>query len=79
LFHPDSSTNLIRRAKTRIDESKDYFQAINEIEYSPGLKPENPACPREAQRTHFAEAKWVGHLIDRSCKWGGSTRIEPSE
>jgi hypothetical protein len=31
-----------------MDESKDYHQAIDEIEYNLGLKTENQACPREA-------------------------------
>lgn len=43
LSHPDCSSNLIRRAKKRMGESTDYFQAIDEIEYHPGLKTENQA------------------------------------
>ncbi len=43
LSHPDSSSNLIRRVKKRMDESKDYHQAIDEIEYKLGLKTENQA------------------------------------
>lgn len=38
---PDKSSNLIRRAKKRMHQSKDYFQAIDEIEYNLSLKTEN--------------------------------------
>ena len=41
LSHPDSSSKLIRRAKKRMEESKDYFQAIDEIEFNLGRKTEN--------------------------------------
>ena len=41
LAHPDSASNLIRRAKQRLGESKGYRQAIDDIEYNLGLKTEN--------------------------------------
>lgn len=43
LSHPDSASNLVRRAKLREKESKDYRQAIKEIEYNLALKTEKPA------------------------------------
>ena len=43
LSHPDSSSNLIRRATKRMNESKEYLQAIEDIEYNLGLKTENQA------------------------------------
>ena len=41
LAHPDSASNLVRRAKQRLAKSKDYRQAIDDIEYNLGLKTEN--------------------------------------
>ncbi|TWU59467.1 Chromosomal replication initiator protein DnaA [Rubripirellula tenax] len=41
LAHPDSSSNLIRRAKKRMAESKSYRDSIDEIETNLGLKTEN--------------------------------------
>jgi putative transposase len=42
LSHPDSSSNLIRRATKRMADSKSYRDSINDIEWNPGLKTENP-------------------------------------
>ncbi len=39
--HPDSASNLVRCAKLRIDKSREYRQAIENIEFNPGLKSEN--------------------------------------
>ncbi len=41
LAHPDSSSNLIRRARSRMEKSKQYCQAIADIEYNLDLKTEN--------------------------------------
>jgi len=41
LAHPDSSSNLIRRARKRSDQSKEYRKAIEDIEWNLGLKTEN--------------------------------------
>ena len=43
LAHPDSSSNLIRRAKSRMEKSKQYRQAIDDIEYNLDVKTENQA------------------------------------
>jgi putative transposase len=43
LAHPDSSSNLVRRAKSRMEESKLFRQAIDDIEHNLGLKTENLA------------------------------------
>ena len=43
LSHPDSASNLVRKAKSRIEKSRDYRRAVEEIEYNPGLKTENQA------------------------------------
>ena len=43
LAHPDSASNLVRRAKSRMGKSKPYRQAIDDIEYNLGLKTENLA------------------------------------
>lgn len=40
LAHPDSASNLVRRAKLRIDKSREYRQAIDDIEFNPGLNTE---------------------------------------
>ncbi|TWU25330.1 chromosomal replication initiation protein [Novipirellula galeiformis] len=41
LSHPDSASNLVRRAKKRETESKSYRKAIQEIEYNLDLETEN--------------------------------------
>ena len=41
LVHPDSASNLVRRAKLRIDKSREYRQAIDDIEFNLGMKTEN--------------------------------------
>ncbi|TWT50179.1 Chromosomal replication initiator protein DnaA [Rubripirellula amarantea] len=41
LAHPDSASNLVRRAKVRIENSKQFRKAIEDIEYNLGLKTEN--------------------------------------
>ncbi|SMP74970.1 hypothetical protein SAMN06265222_11898 [Neorhodopirellula lusitana] len=43
LAHPDSSSNLIRRAKRRVEKSKEYRQAIDNIEQNLDLNTENLA------------------------------------
>jgi putative transposase len=43
LAHPDSSSNLVWRAKSRMEKSKQYRQAIDDIEHNLGLKTENLA------------------------------------
>jgi hypothetical protein len=43
LGHPDSSSNLIRRGKERSAQSKEYRQAIEDIEWNLGVKTENQA------------------------------------
>ena len=40
LAHPDSSSNLIRRARERSERSTTYQQALEEIEWTLGLKTE---------------------------------------
>ena len=45
LLHPDSASNLVRKAKSSIEKSKDYRQAVDEIEYNLGWKTEKQACP----------------------------------
>ncbi len=41
LAHPDSVSNLVRRAKLRIDKSREYRQAIEYTEFNLGLNTEN--------------------------------------
>ena len=48
LLHSDSASNLVRKAKSRIDKSKDYRQAVDEIEYNLGWKPKTSLTPSEA-------------------------------
>jgi hypothetical protein len=43
LAHRDSSSNLVRRSNSRMEESKQYRQAIDDIEHNLGLKTENLA------------------------------------
>ena len=41
LKHPDSASNLVRRAKSRAESSRQYRKAIADIEYNLELKTEN--------------------------------------
>jgi len=41
LEHPDSSSNLVRRAKRRAEESSEYQKTITLLESKLGLKTEN--------------------------------------
>lgn len=51
LMHPDSTSNPVRRAKSRQERSKEYRQAVEDIEHDLDLKTENPVCPpRRASR-----------------------------
>jgi hypothetical protein len=43
LSHPDSSSNLVRRAKSHSQQSRQYRQAIQDIQYNLDLNTENPA------------------------------------
>jgi putative transposase len=43
LAHPDSASNLVRRANSRMGNSKPYRQAIDDIEYNLDLKTEHLA------------------------------------
>ncbi len=43
LSHPDSASNLVRRAKARQEKSQQYRQVIDDIEYNLELKTENLA------------------------------------
>ncbi len=43
LAHPDSASNLIRRAKLRLEKSNEYRQTIDDIEHNLDLKTENLA------------------------------------
>jgi len=48
LEHPDSSSNLVRRAKRRAEASLEYHKIIILLETKLGLKTENQVCPRRS-------------------------------
>lgn len=41
LSHPDSASNLVRRAQERYDQSASFRQAVDDIEWNLGMKTEN--------------------------------------
>ena len=45
LRHPDSASNLVRKAKRREEQSAKYRKIIARIERELGLKTENQVCP----------------------------------